>query len=66
MTPKTNRAHYHVWVLARGGRIRYRLARPFWTRQAAHQWARRRYAGEPDRDPKIEQCWEAKCAPKLD
>ena len=63
---KPNRPHFHVWPKARGGRIRYCLARGFHTRQAAHQWAGRRYSDEPDRNPKIEQCTEAKCAPKLD
>lgn len=63
---KPNRPHFHVWLTARGGRIRYRLARGFWTKQAAHQWAARRYKNEPWRTPKVEQCTEAKCAPKLD
>lgn len=62
---KANRPHFHVWLEARGGRMRYRLARPFHTRQAAAQWAKRRYAGEPWRKPMVLNCWEEKCAPKL-
>ena len=63
---KANRPHYHVWLKARGGRMRYRLARGFHTRQAAHQWSQRNYRGDRERDPKIEQCEDERCAPKLD
>ena len=60
---KPNRPHCHVWAEARTGRILYRLARPFWSRQAAGQWARRHY---PDRETTIMKCERPECAPKLD
>lgn len=59
---KPNREHYHVWVLARGGRIFYRLRRGFWSGQAASQWARRHY---PGREVTVRKCDDPACAPPL-
>lgn len=59
----TNRPHYHVWLKAATGRIFYRLARGFHTRQAAAQWARRR---QPASDRRmVIQCTREKCKPPL-
>ena len=58
-----NRAHHHVWLRAATGRIYYRLARGFFTRQAAGQWGKR---NRPDRERMILKCEEARCAPTLD
>ena len=66
MKPKANRPHFHVWVQARSGTAYFWLAKGYHTRQAAGQWARRRYKGEPWRKPMVLQCEEEKCAPKLD
>lgn len=63
---KPNRPHFHVWVKARSGRAYFRLAKGYWTRQAASQAAKRRYAGEPWRKPMVLHCEEERCAPKLD
>ena len=62
-TKKVNRPHYHVWAEARTGRMLYRLARAFHTRQAARQWAKRWY---PDRPCTVRECFKPECAPKLD
>lgn len=58
-----NRPHYHVWLEARTGRMIYRLARGFFTRQAARQWALRH---RPDRKPIVRPCEDGKCRPRLD
>ena len=63
---KVNRPHFHIWLKARGGRIYYRLAKGFHTRQAAAQSSKRRYRDEPERRPMILQCEEPGCAPKLE
>ena len=57
-----NRPHYHPWLLASTGRIYYRC-RPFFTRQAARQWAMRRRVNP--REALVLQCEESECAPKL-
>lgn len=60
---KANRPHYHVWRLADGERAYFKLARGFHTRQAAHQFERRR---EPDKSRYIiRECWRERCKPKL-
>ena len=58
-----NRSHHHIWLRAATGRIYYRLARGFFTRQAAGQWGKR---NRPDRERMILKCDGARCAPKLD
>ena len=60
---ETNKEHYHCWIVHRDGRMIYRLARGFHTRQAADQWAKR-HRGKDER--LIRRCWRAKCAPQLD
>ena len=60
---KANRPHFHAWAKARTGRMIYRLARPFHTKQAARQWAKRHY---PDRKTMILQCDGEDCRPKVD
>ena len=50
--------------MAKTGRIFYRLARGFHTRQAVRQWAMHR---EPDADRfTIRQCTNEKCRARLD
>ena len=58
-----NRPHYHVWLRARTGRIYYRLARGFHTRQAASKYAQRRQP-EPGWRMVI-QCEDERCKPAL-
>ncbi len=58
-----NRPHFHVWLEARTGRMIYRLARGFHTRQAARQWAKRH---RPDRQTMVLQCTKQACRPRLD
>ena len=60
--PKPNKPHFHVWIQHRDGRMIYRLARPFHTRQAARQWARR---WRPEAECMVFQCERPECAPKL-
>ena len=65
--PKTNRPHFHLWAKARQpdgkpGRMLYRLARSFHTRQAARQWGKRHYAA---RETTVLQCSDPRCGPKL-
>ena len=63
MTSRNNRPHFHIWRLARTGRIFYVLKRGFHTRQAARQWAQRR---EKDQSRyMILQCDSEKCCPPL-
>lgn len=61
---RANRPHYHVWLLARGGRIFYKLATPYGARQSAQRAAKKRQRDAERR--MIVQCWERKCAPRLD
>lgn len=58
-----NQPHFHVWRLVKTGRIFYRIARGFHTRQAARQWASRRES-DPERYM-IRQCVDQKCSPPL-
>ena len=60
---ETNKEHFHCWIVHRDGRMIYRLARGFHTRQAADQWGKR-HRSEDDR--LIRRCWLEKCAPSLD
>ena len=63
-----NRPHYHVWRLARGGRMYYRLRRSFHTRQAARQWFVRyvrRWRPESTAF-EVKPCDREECRPKLD
>lgn len=59
---RTNRPHYHVWIFHRNGRMSYRLARPFFTRQAARAWAMRH---RPKDEWMIRASHDPKTAPKL-
>ena len=59
----TNRPHYHVWILARTGRIFYKLKRSFHTQPAATQWAKR---NRPEAKRMVLQCTCEKCKPKLE
>ena len=59
-----NRPHFHVWLQAKTGRIFYKLARPYHTRQAARQAGMRRQHDPARR--MVMQCADPKCAPKLD
>ena len=61
--PKPNRAHYHIWIRHRDGKIQYRLAWPYWSKQAGRQWAKR---NRPADQIKVEACEGERCAPKLD
>ena len=61
----TNRPHFHIWQEARTGRIFYRLARPFHTRQAANQYGKRRNPDDPEKFM-VRQCNSEKCKPKID
>ena len=58
-----NRPHFHVWRLAKTGRIFYQVARGFHTGQAARQWASR-YENAPDRYM-LRQCLDETCTPQL-
>ncbi|MDE0205996.1 MAG: hypothetical protein OXP66_08210 [Candidatus Tectomicrobia bacterium] len=60
---KPNRPHFHVWIRHRDGRMQYRLARGFWSKQAARQWAQR---NRPDDQIRVEACENERCAPRLD
>ena len=66
---KPNREHFHVWAMAAGrdgNSMLYRLARGFWTRSAAKQWAGRWYG---ERKTMVLQCEhgdECRHKPKLD
>ena len=62
MPAKANRPHYHVWIFHRTGRMSWRLARGFHTKQAANQWAGRNRAGE---ERMVRACTNPRCAPKL-
>ena len=64
MSAKLNRAHYHVWFMASTGSAFFKRTRAFHTKQAAHKYAARR---QPDPAKRmVKECWEPKCAPKLD
>ena len=65
-TRKTNRPHHHCWALARGGRMFYRVARSFSTKQACSQWAKRNYGEKLEKEFMVRQCENPDCAPKLD
>ena len=60
----SNRPHFHVWRMAKTGKIFYKLAKPHFTRQVAGKLARRL---EPDPARRmVIQCDCPECAPKLD
>ena len=59
----SNRPHFHVWIDHRSGRMAYRLARPFHTRQAAATWAKRHRPGEK---VIVRKCERPECRPRLD
>ncbi len=62
--PKPNRPHFHVWFQAKTGRIFWKAARSFVTRQAAGQWAQRREDDPVKR--MVLQCELDHCKPKLE
>ena len=41
----SNARHYHIWPMADGGRIYYRLSRAFARRQNASKYSDRHYGG---------------------
>ncbi|MCY4111647.1 MAG: hypothetical protein OXF96_06865 [Chloroflexi bacterium] len=60
---RLNRPHFHAWMMAATGRIFYKT-RPFETRQAASQWAKRR---EPDPERRmVKACHDSRCQPPMD
>ncbi len=60
---KANRPHFHIWLQAKGGKIFYKLAKGYHTRQAAGQAGKRR---QPDPEKRmVIQCDREECRPKL-
>ena len=60
---ETNEPHFHLWVRHASGRMEWRLAWPYRSKQAARQWGQR---NRPDQNIRVEECYLRKCAPKLD
>ena len=60
---KANRPHYHLWIKAKSGRMFYRLAYPYESRQAARQWGKR---NKPDSECMALKCDRLRCAPKFE
>ena len=56
--------HFHIWRMAKGGRIFYFVRRAFRSQQGAAQWAARR---EPDKARyMVRRCHEERCSTNPD